>query len=547
MKHLFCLLFSVLSPLAALAQTPGPAPLSMDPPERPGVINPALPTIFIASDSTAARAKEPQQGWGVPFADYFDLTKVNVSNRALGGRSSRTFITQGWWDKLLADLKAGDHVLIQFGHNDSSPVNEEESVPPASRRSRGVIRSLGEETVEIVNILTKQPETIHTYGWYMRKMIADVQAKGATPIVLSITVRNSWQDGKVDRIGGPWREFSRQIAATADIAYIDLSRLIADEYQRLGQDKVQEFFPRDATHTGLAGADLNASLVVSGLKGMRRGPFTAWLSPKGEAVAPDRIGYLNLPEPADPKLPSIILVGDSLVRNGRGDGGGGQWGWGDSLGNFFDPAKVNIVNRAVGGLSSRTYLTQGHWERALTLTKPGDFVIIQLGHNDSSPVNEDASTPPQSVRARGTLKGTGEEVEEVASNILTKQPETVHTYGWYIRKFVREARAAGATPIVTSLTPRKTWKDGKIARSGPDGYGGWARQVAEQEGIAFIDTNELIASRYEALGADKLDSLFGDANLHTSKAGADLNAEVIAAELRKLPGLERFVVVPALR
>ncbi|HEY0863832.1 MAG TPA: rhamnogalacturonan acetylesterase [Lacunisphaera sp.] len=537
LPSVLCLLFSVL---CALGQTPAPAPLSMDPPENPGVINPALPTIFIASDSTAARAKEPQQGWGVPFADYFDLTKVNVSNRALGGRSSRTFITQGWWDKLLADLKAGDYVLIQFGHNDSSPINEEESVPPASRRSRGVIRSLGDETQEIVNILTKQPETIRSYGWYMRKMIADVQAKGATPIVLSITVRNSWKDGKVDRVNGPWREFSRQLAATAGIAYIDLTRLIADEYQRLSPDKVKKFFPRDATHTGLAGADLNASLVVSGLKGIRRGPFAAWLSPKGAAVAPDRIGYLNLPEPADPKLPSIILVGDSLVRNGRGDGAGGQWGWGDSLGNFFDPAKVNIVNRAVGGLSSRTYLTQGHWERALTLTKPGDFVVIQLGHNDSSPVNEDASTPPQSVRARGTLKGVGEEVEEVASNILTKQPETVHTYGWYIRKIVREARAAGATPIVTSLTPRKTWKDGKIVRSGADGYGGWARQVAEQEGVAFIDTNDLIATRYEALGAGQLDPLFGDPNLHTSKAGADLNAEILATELKKLPALSQL-------
>ncbi len=530
MRKLSCLLFSVLCPLAALAQTPAPAPLSMDPPENPGVINPALPTIFIASDSTAARAKEPQQGWGVPFADYFDLTKVNVVNLALGGRSSRTFITQGWWDKLLAQLKAGDTVLLQFGHNDSSAIND-------ASRARGVIRSLGEEVEQIDNLLTKQPETVHTYGWYMRKMIADVKAKGATPIVLSITVRNAWKDGKVDRVDGPWREFSRQIAATAGIAYIDLTRLIADEYQSLGQDKVKEFFPRDGTHTGLAGADLNASLVVAGLKGMRRGPFTALFSPKGEAVAPDRTRYLNLPEPADPKLPSIILVGDSLVRNGRGDGGGGQWGWGDSLGNFFDPAKVNIVNRAVGGLSSRTYLTQGHWARALTLTKPGDFVIIQLGHNDGSPVNEDASTPPQSIRARGTLKGVGEEVEEVASNILTKQPETVHTYGWYVRKIVREAKAAGATPIVTSLTPRKTWKDGKIARSGADGYGGWARQVAEQEGVAFIDANDLIATRYEALGADKLDPLFGDANLHTSKAGADLNAEVIAAELKKLPGL----------
>jgi lysophospholipase L1-like esterase len=284
MKHFISFLLAIV-PLFSLAQAPtAPAPLSMNPPESPGVINPALPTIFIAGDSTAARAREPQQGWAVPFAGYFDLAKVNVVNLALGGRSSRTFITQGWWDKLLAQLKAGDFVLIQFGHNDASPINEEETVPPGSRRSRGVIRSLGDETVEIVNILTKQPETVHSYGWYMRKMIADVKAKGATPIVLSITLRNQWNDGKVERSGGPWRELSRELASTAGIAYVDLSGLIGERYDQLGQEAVKAFFPRDATHTGQAGAELNASLVVAGLKGLPQSPFMNLLSNKGAAV-----------------------------------------------------------------------------------------------------------------------------------------------------------------------------------------------------------------------------------------------------------------------
>ena len=532
-------LLALLLPVAALAQNQAPD-LAVNPAATVAVINPALPTLFIAGDSTAAKDNgNPTQGWGVPFADYFDATKVNVVNLARGGRSSRTFISEGLWDQLLAQLKAGDTVLIQFGHNDGSPVNEDASVPRERMRSRGSLPGLGGETREIVNVITGKPEVVHTFGWYVRKMIADVKAKGATPVILSLTVRNRWEAGKVERGSGNYRAWDRELAAAAGLQFIDLTRIIADQYQSLGQEKAKELFGTDHTHTNTAGADLNAAGVVAGLKGIRRGPYAALLSPKGEAVAADRTGWLNLPEPADPKLPSIILVGDSLVRNGRGDGEGGQWGWGDSLGNFFDPAKVNIVNRAVGGLSSRTYLTQGHWERALTLAKPGDFVVIQLGHNDSAPYND-------SSRARGTIKGTGEETEAI-DNILTKQHEVVHSYGWYIRKFVREARAAGATPIVTSLTPRKTWKDGKIARSGADGYGGWARLVAEQEGVAFIDTNDLIATRYEALGADKLDPLFGDANLHTSKAGADLNAEIIAVELRKLPGLDRFVVVPDLR
>jgi len=272
----------------------------------------------------------------------------------------------------------------------------------------------------------------------------------------------------------------------------------------------------------------NASLVVAGLKGLRKGPFGALLSAKGLAVEADSIGWLNLPEPADPGLPSIVLIGDSTVRNGRGDGEGGQWGWGDALADHFDPAKVNIVNRAIGGLSSRTFRTQGHWERALMLVKPGDWVVMQFGHNDSAPLNDDQ-------RARGTIKGTGGETE-VIDNLLTRQPEVVHTYGWYLRQNIREAKAAGATPVVCSLVPRKTWREGRIVRSGVDGYGGWARQVAVEEGVAFIDLNELVAQRYDELGAAAVDALFADPHMHTSRAGAELNAAMVAAELKKRSG-----------
>lgn len=531
MKKLTCLLLGLVA-LGAIARaqapaSPAPAPKDTTiapPPEPPRpaaeTINAALPTIWIASDSTAANGGPNATGWGVPFPSYFDLAKVNIVNRARGGRSSRTFITEGLWDRLLEGVKAGDTVLIQFGHNDAGAIND-------NSRARGSIRSLGEETQEIDNLLTKKHEIVHTYGWYLRKMIADVKAKGATPIVLSITVRNEWKNGKVERHNGPWRNFSHAIAEQAGIAYIDLTRLIADEYQKLGADQVKTYFPRDHTHTGPVGADLNASLVVAGLKGIRKGPYAALLSPKGAAVEADRIGWLNLPEPADPQLPSIVLIGDSTVRNGRGDGAGGQWGWGDSLGHFFDPARINVVNRAVGGLSSRTFLTQGHWERALTLIKPGDFVLMQFGHNDDIALND-------TTRARGTIKGVGEETSEI-DNLLTKQHEVVHTYGWYLRKFIREAKAAGATPIVCSLVPRKTWKDGKVSRQ-TDTYAGWAKQVAAEEGAGFIDLNDRIATRYEALGETKVEPLFADPHTHTSKAGADLNATVVVEGLRALPG-----------
>ena len=162
---------------------------------------------------------------------------------------------------------------------------------------------------------------------------------------------------------------------------------------------------------------------------------------------------LNLPTPANPDLPTLFLIGDSTVRNGRADGANGQWGWGEPIVAYFDPAKLNVVNRAVGGLSSRTYLTQGHWDRILALLKPGDFVMMQFGHNDSGPLDDLA-------RARGTLPGTGDETKEI-DNPITQRREVVHTYGWYLKQFIIAARKAPPR----SSARRSLAKSGKTARS----------------------------------------------------------------------------------
>jgi len=243
------------------------------------------------------------------------------------------------------------------------------------------------------------------------------------------------------------------------------------------------------------------------------------------AGGPAAPANLNLPVPRDPALPDLFLIGDSTVRNGRGDGANGQWGWGEPLVEWFHAAKVNVVNRAVGGLSSKTYLTQGHWDRVLAMLKPGDVVLMQFGHNDGGPLDDPA-------RARGTLKGIGEETQEI-DNPITHQHETVHTYGWYLRRYIADARAKGAIPIVCSPIPRKIWQDGHVVRD-REAYAGWAEAVARAEGAGFLDLNERIAARYDTLGPAKVEPLFGDEHTHTSRAGAELNAEVVVEALRAL-------------
>src|SRR5262245_11123590 len=91
---------------------------------------------------------------------------------------------------------------------------------------------------------------------------------------------------------------------------------------------------------------------------------------------------------AKANLPTLFLVGDSTVRNGAGDGANKQWGWGEPIATYFDPAKITVLNRARGGRSSRTFLTEGLWDQVLSAMKPGDFVLIQFGQKDGGPNND---------------------------------------------------------------------------------------------------------------------------------------------------------------
>ena len=239
------------------------------------------------------------------------------------------------------------------------------------------------------------------------------------------------------------------------------------------------------------------------------------------------LGLLAASLNAQPAPPTLWLIGDSTVHNGRGDGSNGQWGWGELLIGLFDASKINVVNRALGGRSSRTFVSEGRWAQVEAQLKPGDFVLMQFGHNDASPVNDNS-------RARGVLKGVGDESEEI-DNMLTGKHEVVHTYGWYLRQFIREARAKGAVPMVCSPIPRDNWKDGHVQRSA-DSWAGWAKEVASAEKAPFLDLNNRIADRYDQLGQAKVEPLFKTDHTHTSRAGAELNSRIVIEALRAIEG-----------
>lgn len=229
--------------------------------------------------------------------------------------------------------------------------------------------------------------------------------------------------------------------------------------------------------------------------------------------------------------PTLYLIGDSTVKNGRGDGSNGQWGWGDAIGLYFDAAKLNVENHALGGTSSRTYYgNETLWGEVVKNLKPGDFVIMQFGHNDGGAVNDNS-------RARGTLSGIGEETEEI-DNMLTGKHEIVHTYGWYIAQFIKETKAKGATPIVCSLIPRNDWDEPFKMRPGGGNYVQWAKAVAEREKVGYIDLSALSVAALQKEGQEVVTGKYylASDHTHTTGAGAMLNASLIAGAIRTLSG-----------
>lgn len=226
-----------------------------------------------------------------------------------------------------------------------------------------------------------------------------------------------------------------------------------------------------------------------------------------------------------PEKRTLYIIGDSTVRNGDGMGRDSLWGWGSLIASRFDTTSLAIRNLAIGGRSSRTFITEGRWDRILQTLKPGDFVIMQFGHNDAGPLDDTA-------RARGTIKGIGEDSVAIY-NPIRKMNETVHSYGWYIRKYIVDTKAKGAIPIVCSPVPRNNFKDGKTVRS-HESYGKWAQDVARANGAYFIPLNDLIADRYDALGPDEVKKFFPKDHTHPNRAGSELNADMVVKGIKDL-------------
>ena len=488
------------------------------------------PVLFLIGNSTMrtgtlGNGNNGQWGWGYYAHEYFDPTKITVENQALGGMSSRTFYNK-LWTPVKEAIRPGDWVIISIGHNDNGPYDE--------GRARASIPGVGNDTLNVTIKETGEKETVYTYGGYMRKYINDVRAQGGHPILMSLTPRNAYDDnGKIVR--KPHTQWLMQVAAEEGVPFVDLNEISGQKLDAYGKWKTDYHFFLDKIHTSRFGAMMNARSAAEGL-----------MASHNPALNPLKAMMRNVQLPAynrSDNKPVVFITGDSTVKNADKDEDG-MWGWGAVANTIFDETKIDIGNAAMAGRSCRSYLNEGRWDRVYNSLKPGDFVLIQFGHNDISPINK-----PKYRGAIATAKDTCHVYRmQAAKEDLSKQNvidqklkadtqvgsyEVVYSFGWYLKKFIQDVREKGATPILVSLTPRNEWPNGKIERRN-DTYGKWYREVVEETGCEFVDLHNITADFLDKKCGKKEKAMkyFNHDHTHTSLLGAKTNAQSIAKGLR---------------
>ena len=490
------------------------------------------PVMFLVGNSTMrngtlGNGNNGQWGWGYFFPKYFDADKLSVENQALGGMSTRTFYTD-LWPAIRKALKPGDWVIVSIGHNDNGEFFDQ-------KRARAVIPGVAPDTCYIgFNQRTHRQDTVYSYGTYLRKYINDIRAKGANPVLMSLTPRNAYDEkGRIVR--KPQTEWAAYIAAVEGVPFVDLNDISGSKLDSYSRWKVDYHFLGDKIHTSKFGAEMNARSAAEGL----------WES-ANPLLNPLKSMMVNVPLKSKPVQreagkPVVFFTGDSTVKNADSDDDG-MWGWASQASTAFDESKITLFNAGRAGRSTRTFIKEGLWDEVYNSLQPGDFVTIQFGHNDICPITD--------AKARGVIPGTKDTLH--VYQLDNGQYEVVYSFGWYLKKMIDDVREKGATPILVSLTPRNEWPGGKIERR-DDSYGKWYREVVEQTGVDFIDLHNISADFLDKKFAvkrlpeekeqakakiaqikEKAGLYFKKDHTHASKLGARMNARSFARGLKAI-------------
>ena len=498
------------------------------------------PVLFLVGNSTMrtgtrGNGDNGQWGWGFYAHEYYNENKITVENHALGGTSPRTFYLD-LWTPVVAAVRPGDYVFLELGHNDNGPIDSIRA--RSSYRPDGQL-SVADDSITIYNKVRKREETVYTFGGYTRRFINEVRERGGIPVLFTLTPRNAYEaDGKT--IQRKLTDFTPAIFAIGKemcVPVIDLNDLSAKKLEQYGPWKTDYHFYKDKIHSSAFGAMMNARSAAEGVAASTDPQLVRLKSFLNDKVVPKRCDQKR-----EKGKPVVFLCGDSTGKN-EDKKPDGMWGWGSQGYTVFDQKKCVFQNQAKAGRSTRTYLDEGRWEEVYNSLEPGDYVLIQFGHNDIGGIDRQ--------KERGVI-ACAEDTSHVYHMQSNGKNQVIYSFGWYIKKMVRDAQEKGAVPIVLSFTPRNEWHEGKgevrgtfypvnekqgkmyIERRNDHYIPTWDKQIADECGCAFVDVHNLTADALDKLGKEKAAAYFNHDHTHTSLKGAQLNAQSVAKGLKAL-------------
>jgi len=212
-------------------------------------------TLWLAGDSTMAQKqpdKRPETGWGEALQPCFDSAAVRVANRAMNGRSTRSFVAEGRWKAIVDSMKAGDYVFIQFGHNDEKVGTANYSSPEDYRRN-------------------------------LVRFVDDVRSRGGHPVLFTPVIRRRFEGARLVDTHGAYPDAARAAAKEANVPLVDMTRASAALVEPMGPDSSRALwlhlepganpnYPagvRDDTHFSPVGAQRMAGLAIDAMRALR--------------------------------------------------------------------------------------------------------------------------------------------------------------------------------------------------------------------------------------------------------------------------------------
>ncbi|SDF17577.1 GDSL-type esterase/lipase family protein [Terriglobus roseus] len=372
--------------------------------------------VELIGDST----QTDNAGYGRGFCANL-MPQIDCLNMAKGGASTKTYRELGLWDRALATKP--DYMLIQFGHNDMESAEHNDRQVP-----------------------------IDVYEQNLRNFVTEARSHSIKPVLVTPLTRRYFQaDGKIHSDLLNHAAVMKRVATdmhvslidlqSESIAYLDSIGETAGSKLGIAKKDAQGKTVPDKTHLNWQGSYVFGRMVavdlgdvVPALKKFVR-PQAATLPAEGQLAM-----RVIQQQPF-----KIVLTGDSTVAT--------EGGWGPGFCATLT-SNVACVDVAMNGRSTKSYIDEGLWQKALN--EKGNYYFIQFGHNDQKP------DPKRHADADGL-------------------------YAENLRRFIHDVRAIGAIPILVTPLSRRNYKDGVLVKDGLEEYAASVRKVAAEEKVTVVD------------------------------------------------------------